>query len=63
MNARKDACGALLARFHSQHECTERCMQSTSCKVPFPTCPWCSAIYRWVCYLRECAFLKHCLLG
>jgi hypothetical protein len=45
------------------HECTERCMQSASGSVPFPTCPWCSALHRWVRYLPECAFPKHCLLG
>jgi hypothetical protein len=45
------------------NECMERCMQSTSCSVPFPTCLWCSTLHRWVCYLPECAFSKHCLLG
>jgi hypothetical protein len=28
-----------------------------------PTCPWYSALHRWVCYLPECTFSKHCLLG
>jgi hypothetical protein len=42
------------------HECTERCMQL---QHSIPTCPWCSTLHRWVCYLPECAFSIHCLLG